>query len=78
MSLYGGVINGFKNLQIVFKLSFVGEICNDDVEFMLCYENVKGEIGVFFGVNVCLLVEGNGKGDGFVFMLILENFIIVF
>ena len=45
MSLHGGVINGPKNPQIVFKSSFAGEIRNDDAELTLRYENAKGETG---------------------------------
>ena len=78
MSLHGGVINGPKNPQIVFKSSFAGEIRNDDAELTLRYENAKGETGVLFGVNVRPLVEGNGKGDGLAFTLIPENPIIAF
>ena len=61
MSLHGGVINGPKNPQIVFKSSFAGEIRNDDAELTLRYENAKGETGVLFGVNVRPLVEGKER-----------------
>lgn len=62
MSLHGGVINGPKNPQIVFKSSIAGEIRNDDAELTLRYENDKGETGVLFGVNVRPLVEEVEKG----------------
>lgn len=78
MSMHGGVINGPKNPQVVFKSSLVGEIRNDDAELTLNYENGKGETGVLFGVNIRPLVEGNGKGDGFAFILMPENPIIAF
>lgn len=78
MNLHGGVINGPKNPQIVFKASFAGEIRNEDAELTFRYENEKGETGVLFGVNARPISSGEGKGEGLILSLIPENPVIAY
>lgn len=78
LALKGGVINGAKNPQYVFKAGFTGEIRTTDAELMLNYENGKGETGVLLGVNVSPNVSAQQSANGLLFKLIPEEPIIAF
>ncbi|MCD8183341.1 MAG: translocation/assembly module TamB [Bacteroides sp.] len=65
MVLQGGVINGPKNPQFVFRSTLTGEIHNEDAELTVDYVDGKGKTGILFGVNARPLVEGrNSRGNG--------------
>lgn len=78
MQLQGGVINGPKNPQFVFRSTLTGEIRNEDAELTVDYVDGAGKTGVLFGVNARPLTEGRGKGDGMVLHLIPEEPVIAF
>ena len=78
MKLQGGVINGPKNPQFVFRSTLTGEIRNEDAELTVDYVDGKGQTGVLFGVNARPLTEGNGKGNGVVLNLIPAEPVIAF
>ena len=78
MRLQGGVINGPKNPQFVFRSTLTGEIRNEDAELTVDYIDGKGETGVLFGVNARPLVEGHGKGNGVLLNLIPAEPIIAY
>lgn len=69
MVLQGGVINGPKNPQYVFRGTLTGEIRNEDAELTVDYVDGKGKTGILFGVNARPLTEGHGKGNGVLFNL---------
>ena len=62
MKLQGGVINGPKNPQFVFRSTLTGEVRNEDAELTVDYVNGKGQTGVLFGINARPLTEGHGRG----------------
>ena len=64
MTLQGGVINGPRNPQYVFRGTLTGEIRSQDAELTVDYVDGKGNTGVLLGVNARPLTEGNGKGNG--------------
>lgn len=64
MTLQGGVTNGPKNPQFVFRSTLTGEIRNEDAELTVNYVDGKGKTGVLLGINARPLTEGNGKGNG--------------
>ncbi|MBQ8674171.1 MAG: translocation/assembly module TamB domain-containing protein [Bacteroides sp.] len=78
MVLQGGVTNGPKNPQAVFRSTLTGEIRSQDAELTLNYVDGKGDTGVLFGVNARPLTEGNGKGNGLLLRLMPEEPIIAF
>ena len=78
MKLQGGVINGPKNPQFVFRSTLTGEIRNEDAELTVDYVDGHGQTGVLFGVNARPLTEGNGKGNGVLLHLIPVEPIIAF
>lgn len=78
MKLQGGVINGPKNPQFVFRSTLTGEIRNEDAELTVDYVDGHGQTGVLFGVNARPLVGGNGKGNGVLLNLIPAEPIIAF
>lgn len=78
MKLQGGVINGPKNPQFVFRSTLTGEIRNEDAELTVDYVDGHGQTGVLFGVNARPLTEGNGKGNGVLLHLIPAEPIIAF
>lgn len=78
VKLQGGVINGPKNPQFVFRSTLTGEIRNEDAELTVDYVDGKGQTGVLFGVNARPLIEGRGKGNGVLLHLIPAEPIIAF
>ncbi len=78
MKLQGGVVNGPKNPQFVFRSTLTGEIRNEDADLTVDYVDGKGQTGVLFGVNARPLTEGNGKGNGLILNLIPAEPIIAF
>lgn len=78
VKLQGGVINGPKNPQFVFRSTLTGEIRNEDAELTVDYVNGQGQTGVLFGINARPLAEGNGKGNGVLLNLIPAEPIIAF
>lgn len=64
VTLQGGVINGPRNPQYVFRGTLTGEIRSQDAELTVDYVDGKGNTGVLLGVNARPLTEGNGKGNG--------------
>lgn len=69
MKLQGGVINGPKNPQFVFRSTLTGEIRNEDAELTLNYVDAKGDTGLDLGINARPLIEGRGRGNGIAFRL---------
>ena len=69
MKLQGGVINGPKNPQFVFRSTQTGEIRNEDAELTLNYVDAKGDTGLDLGINARPLIEGRGRGNGIAFRL---------
>ena len=65
MKLQGGVINGPKNPQFVFRSTLTGEIRNEDAELTLNYVDAKGDTGLDLGINARPLIEGRGRGIAF-------------
>ena len=65
MKLQGGVINGPKNPQFVFRSTLTGEIRNEDAELTLNYVDAKGDTGLDLGINARPLIEGRGNGIAF-------------
>ena len=57
MKLQGGVINGPKNPQFVFRSTLTGEIRNEDAELTLNYVDAKGDTGLDLGINARPLIE---------------------
>ena len=78
MTLQGGVINGPKNPQYVFRSTLTGEIRNNDADLTVNFIDAKGETGLDLGVNARLLSEGHGKGNGVMFRLTPAEPIIAF
>lgn len=78
VKLQGGVINGPKNPQFVFRSMLTGEIRNEDAELTVDYVDGQGQTGVLFGVNARPLIEGSGKGNGVLLHLIPAEPIIAF
>lgn len=78
MKLQGGVINGPKNPQFVFRSTLTGEVRNEDAELTVDYVNGKGQTGVLFGINARPLTEGHGRGNGVLLNLIPAEPIIAF
>lgn len=78
MKLQGGVINGPRNPQFVFRSTLTGEIRNEDAELTVDYVDGKGQTGVLFGINARPLTEGHGKGNGVLLNLIPAEPIIAF
>lgn len=78
MQLQGGVVNGPKNPQFVFRSMLTGEIRNEDAELTASYVDGKGRTGVLFGINARPLVEGHGKGNGVLLNLTPAEPIIAF
>lgn len=78
MKFQGGIINGAKNPQSVFRSTLTGEIRNEDAELTVDYVDGKGKTGVLFGVNARPLKEGHGKGDGAVLRLIPAEPVVAF
>lgn len=78
MTLQGGVINGPKNPQFVFRSTLTGEIRNEDAELMVDYVDGKGQTGVQFGINARPLTEGHGRGNGVLLSLVPEEPVIAF
>lgn len=78
MTLQGGVINGPKNPQFVFRSTLTGEIRSEDAELTVNYIDGQGKTGVLFGVNARPLIGGNGKGNGVLLNLIPAEPIIAF
>ncbi len=78
MALQGGVINGPKNPQFVFRSTLTGEIRSEDAELTVNYVDGQGETGVLFGVNARPLTEGNGQGNGVLLSLTPAEPIIAF
>lgn len=78
MKLQGGVINGPKNPQFVFRSTLTGEVRNEDAELTVDYVDGKGQTGVLFGINARPLTEGHGRGDGVLLNLIPAEPIIAF
>lgn len=78
MKLQGGVINGPKNPQFVFRSTLTGEVRNDDAELTLDYVDGKGETGLLFGINARPLIEGRGRGNGALLRLTPEEPIIAY
>ncbi|OKZ13336.1 MAG: translocation/assembly module TamB [Bacteroides oleiciplenus] len=78
MKLQGGVINGPKNPQVVFRSTLTGEIRNDDAELTLNYVDAKGDTGLDLGINARPLIEGKGRGNGIAFRLTPAEPVIAF
>ena len=78
MALQGGVINGPKNPQFVFRSTLTGEIRSEDAELTVNYVDGQGQTGVLFGVNARPLTEGHGKGNGVLLNLTPAEPIIAF
>jgi len=79
MTLQGGVINGPKNPQFVFRGTMTGEIRNNDAELNLKYIDGEGDTGLELGVNARPLTGKQGKGgDGMLFRLTPAEPIIAF
>ena len=78
MKLQGGVINGPKNPQFVFRSTLTGEIRNEDAELTLNYVDAKGDTGLDLGINARPLIEGRGRGNGIAFRLTPAEPIIAF
>lgn len=78
MTLQGGVINGPKNPQFVFRSTLTGEIRNEDAELTVDYVDGQGQTGVLFGINARPLTKGNGQGNGVLLHLIPAEPIIAF
>lgn len=78
MKLQGGIINGPKNPQFVFRSTLTGEIRNEDAELTVDYTDGKGQTGVLLGLNARPLTGGHGKGDGIILNLIPAEPIIAF
>lgn len=78
MKLQGGVINGPRNPQAIFRTTLTGEIRNDDAELNLNYVDDKGDTGLDLGINARPLAEGSGKGNGIAFKLTPAEPIVAF
>lgn len=78
MKLQGGVINGPRNPQYVFRSTLTGEIRNEDAELTVDYVDGKGETGVLLGINARPLIEGRGRGNGLLLNLTPAEPIIAF
>ncbi len=78
MKLQGGVINGPKNPQFVFRSTLTGEIRNEDAELTMNYTDKQGKTGVLLGLNARSLTEGHGKGDGLLLRVTPAEPIIAF
>ena len=78
MTLQGGVINGPRNPQAVFRTTLTGEIRNDDAELKLNYVDAKGDTGLDLGLNARPLTEGHGRGNGIAFRLTPAEPIVAF
>lgn len=78
MRLQGGVVNGPKNPQFVFRGTLTGEVRNEDAELTVNYTDEKGKTGVLLGLNARSLTEGHGKGDGLLLRVTPAEPIIAF
>lgn len=78
MTLQGGIVNGPKNPQVVFRSTMTGEIRNDDAELTLNYTDARGDTGLDLGINARPLIEGKGRGSGIAFKLTPAEPIIAF
>lgn len=78
MKLQGGVVNGPKNPQAVFRGTLTGEIRNDDAELTVDYVDGQGNTGVLFGLKARPLIEGRGKGNGLLLELTPDEPIVAF
>lgn len=78
MTLQGGVINGPRNPQFVFRSTLTGEIRNEDAELTLNYIDANGDTGLDLGINARPLIEGRGRGNGLAFRLIPAEPIVAF
>lgn len=78
MRFQGGVINGPKNPQFVFRSTLTGELRNEDAELTVNYTDEKGKTGVLLGLNARSLTEGHGKGDGLLLRVTPTEPIIAF
>lgn len=76
MRLQGGVINGPRNPQYVFRSTLTGEIRNEDAEVTLNFVDGSGKTGLLLGVNARPFSEG--KGNGLLFHLTPEEPVIAF
>ena len=79
MNLQGGIINGPKNPQYVFRSTLTGEIRNNDADLSLNFLDSKGNVGLQIGVNARPVLGGqNKKADGILFRLTPDEPIIAF
>ena len=78
MTLQGGVINGPKNPQRVFRSTLTGEVRSEDAELSLDFTDGKGKKGVLFGINARPLTEGHGKGNGLLLHLTPQEPVIAY
>lgn len=78
MTLQGGIVNGPKNPQFVFRSTLTGEIRNEDAGLTVNYTDGHGETGLLLGLNARPLTEGNGKGNGLLLTLTPEEPIVAF
>lgn len=78
MTLQGGVINGPKNPQQVFRSTLTGEIRSEDAELTLDFTDGDGRKGVLFGLNARPLSEGHGKGNGLLVQLTPQEPVIAY
>ncbi len=79
MNLQGGIINGPKNPQYVFRSTLTGEIRNNDADLSLNFLDSKGDVGLQLGVNARPVLGGkNNKADGILFRLTPDEPIIAF
>lgn len=78
MKLQGGVINGPKNPQVVFRSAITGEIRSEDAELRAEYTDGQGNTGLLFGIQARPLTEGHGKGNGLLLQLTPQEPIIAF
>lgn len=78
MKLQGGVINGPRNPQVVFRTALTGEIRSEDAELRAEYIDGKGNTGLLFGIKARPLTEGHGKGNGLLLQLTPQEPVIAF
>ncbi len=76
MRLQGGVINGPRNPQFVFRSILTGEVRNEDAELMVNFTDGNGKTGLHFGINARPFVEGNS--DGLLLHMVPEEPVIAF
>ena len=78
MKLQGGVTNGPRNPQFVFRSTLTGEIRNEDASLTVDYVDGKGRTGVLLGLNARPLTEGHGKGNGILLNVVPAQPIVAF